>query len=52
MIIVPVFGDQPANAKESEIKGYGIHVSMQNLTEEVFYDAIMKVLVMNSLCIS
>jgi UDP:flavonoid glycosyltransferase YjiC (YdhE family) len=45
MIIIPVFGDQPANAKESEIKGYGIHVPFQNITEESLFNAVESVLV-------
>jgi UDP:flavonoid glycosyltransferase YjiC (YdhE family) len=35
-----VFGDQPANAKEAEIKGYGISVPLANIKADALYNAI------------
>ena len=39
-VIVPVFGDQPANGKEAEIKGYGLSVSLHDLKAADLYKAI------------
>ena len=39
-----MFADQPANAKEAELKGYGIGVPLETITEEKLYEAIHKVL--------
>jgi len=37
---VPVFGDQPANGQEAEIKGYGLSVSLVDLKADDLYNAI------------
>lgn len=39
-VIVPVFGDQPANGQEAEIKGYGLSVSLVDLKADDLYNAI------------
>ncbi len=39
-VIVPVFGDQPANGQEAEIKGYGLSVSLIDLKADDLYNAI------------
>ena len=39
-MIVPVFGDQPANGQEAEVKGYGVSVSLENLKADTLYAAI------------
>ena len=39
-VIVPVFGDQPANGKEAEIKGYGLSVALHDLKNDDLYKAI------------
>jgi len=42
--IVPVFGDQPANGKEAELKGYGLSLSLNDITEDKLFAMIEKVL--------
>ena len=54
-VIVPVFGDQPANGKEAEIKGYGLSVSLHDLKADDLYRAIrlldtIKLMRMRSIC--
>jgi glucuronosyltransferase len=43
-VIVPVFADQPANAKEAEIKGFGLSLPLMDITTEKLYYIIQKVL--------
>ena len=41
---MPVYSDQPGNAKEAHQKGYGIYLPMETLTEESLFEAVTKVL--------
>jgi len=43
-VIIPVFADQPANAKEAELRGYGVGVPLNEATPEKLHEAIQKVL--------
>jgi glucuronosyltransferase len=44
LIILPVFVDQPINARIAQSKGIAISLEWQKLTEDVFYDAIQQIL--------
>ena len=39
-----MFGDQPANGKEAEIKGYGVSIPLPNIKADDLYNAIRQVL--------
>jgi hypothetical protein len=39
-VVVPVFGDQPANGQEAEIKGYGLSVPLHDIGSDNLYNAI------------
>ena len=44
IVAIPVAGDQPINAKESEKMGFGVSVPYANLNEKDLHKAIKKVL--------
>jgi glucuronosyltransferase len=41
---MPVFADQPINAQKAHDDGYAIRIDLDNLTEEILYDAIQRLL--------
>ena len=41
---IPIFGDQPGNSYEAEVKGYGIDIHISDLTEEKLSNAIQEIL--------
>ena len=43
-IVMPVFADQPINAQKAHDDGYAIRIDLDNLTEEILYDAIQRIL--------
>ena len=43
-IALPVFADQPINAQKAHDDGYAIRLDWDNLTEEILYDAIQRIL--------
>ena len=43
-IALPVFADQPINAQKAHDDGYAIQLDWDNLTEEILYDAIQRIL--------
>ena len=43
-VIIPVFGDQPANAKEAEIKGFGLGIPVNDVTSDNLFAAVQTVL--------
>ncbi|XP_057376045.1 UDP-glycosyltransferase UGT5-like [Daphnia carinata] len=45
LIILPVFIDQPLNAKKAEDDGFAIHLDWNNLTEEILFNAIEQILI-------
>lgn len=44
LIVLPVFADQPLNARKAHRDGYAIHLDWESLTERSFHDAIQRVL--------
>jgi len=44
LIAIPIFADQPINARKIHDDGYGIHLDWDQLTEDSLYDAIQQVL--------
>lgn len=44
LIALPVFADQPINARKIHNDGYGIHLDWNTLTEEILHDAIQQIL--------
>ncbi|KAI9554594.1 hypothetical protein GHT06_019867 [Daphnia sinensis] len=48
LIILPVLVDQPINAKKAQDDGYAIRLDWDNLTEEILFDAIQKILTNSS----
>ena len=43
-VVIPVFGDQPANGLEAERRGYGISIPLPDLTSENLFEAVSKIL--------
>ncbi|XP_046639071.1 UDP-glycosyltransferase UGT5-like [Daphnia pulicaria] len=43
-IALPVFADQPINAQKAHDDGYAIRLDWDNLTEEILFDAIQRIL--------
>ena len=43
-IVMPVFADQPINAQKAHDDGNAIRLYWDNLTEEILYDAIQRIL--------
>jgi glucuronosyltransferase len=43
-IVMPVFADQPINAQKAHDDGYAIRLDWDNLTEDILYDAIQRIL--------
>ena len=39
-VILPVFGDQPGNGKEAEMKGYGVSIPLAEIKADELYNAI------------
>jgi len=44
LIAIPIFADQPINARKIHDDGYGIHLDWDQLTEHSLYEAIQQVL--------
>lgn len=34
MVVIPIFADQPKNAKQAETAGFGVYLDFDNVTEE------------------
>lgn len=43
-IALPVWSDQPINSRKAQDDGYAIQLHWNNLTEEVFYEAVQLIL--------
>lgn len=44
LIAIPIFADQPINARKIQDDGYGIHLDWEQLTENSLYETIQRVL--------
>lgn len=44
LIALPVFADQPINARKAQDDGYAIHLDWDTLSEDTLYDAIQSIL--------
>lgn len=44
LIVLPVFADQPINAKKAHQDGYAIRLDWDHLNEDILYDAIQQIL--------
>ena len=43
-IVVPIFADQPVNAQKAHDDGYAIRLELDDMTEDILYDAIHRIL--------
>ena len=43
-VVIPVFGDQPANGLEAERRGYGVSIPLPDLTSEKLFEAVTEIL--------